>query len=77
MLDKLSARYEKGKSKKIKLIALCIKAVTGVLGASMILTQQRPYVTLLILCIGAIANEVLNFMNTETEETNPQNPAQP
>lgn len=77
MLDKLSARYEKGKSKKIKLIALCIKAVTGVLGASMILTQQRPYLTLLILCIGAIANEVLNFMNTETEETNPQNPAQP
>lgn len=75
MLDKLSARYEKGKSKKIKLIALCIKAVTGVLGASMILTQQRPYLTLLILCIGAIANEVLNFMNTETEETNPQNPA--
>lgn len=58
-------KYEKGKSRKLKLIALCIKAVTGVLGASMILTEQRPYVTLTILCIGAVANEVCNFINEE------------
>lgn len=72
MLNKISERYERGKSKKIKLIALCIKAVTGVLGASMILTQQRPYLTLLILCVGAVANEITAFMN---EEQNP--PPQP
>lgn len=56
------------KSKKIKFIALCIKAVTGILGASMIITQQRPYLTLMILSIGAIANEILNFINTEEQK---------
>lgn len=65
MLTKLTERYERGKSKKLKLIALCIKAVTGVLGASMILSEQRPYLTLLVLCIGAVANEIILFMNEE------------
>lgn len=62
-------KYERGKSRRLKLIALCIKAVTGVLGASMILTEQRPYITLTILCIGAVANEVCNFI--QEEETFP------
>ena len=61
-------KYERGKSKKIKLLALCIKAVTGVLGASMILTEQRPYITLAILCTGAIANEILNFISQEENQ---------
>lgn len=73
MLTTLTAKYEKGKSKKIKLIAICIKSVTGVLGASMILTEQRPYLTLTILCIGAVANEILNFISTE-EQTPPTPP---
>jgi len=68
-------KYERGKSKKIKLLALCIKAVTGVLGASMILTEQRPYVTLAILCVGAISNEILNFISSE--ENTPTNTNQP
>lgn len=72
MLDKLSSQYERGKSNKIKLIALCIKAITGVLGASAILTEQRPYVTLTILCIGAVANEVLSFLNTNPSDNTPQ-----
>ncbi len=76
MLNKLSSKYERGKSKRIKLLAVCIKSVTGVLGASAILTEQRPYITLTILCIGAVANEVLNFINTETEENNSENPIQ-
>lgn len=71
MLDK----YQRGTPKKIKLLALCIKAVTGVLGASMILTEQRPYLTLGILCTGAIANEVLNFISSE--ENTPTNTNQP
>ena len=74
MLDKLTSKYERGKSKRIKLIAVCIKAVTGVLGASMILTEQRPYVTLGILCVGAVANEILNFISSEEKEEIPPQP---
>lgn len=71
MLTKLTSSYEKGKSNKIKLMALCIKAITGVLGASMILTEQRPYITLTILCIGAVANEITNFISQEeNQDTN-------
>lgn len=68
MLKELSLKYQRGQSKRIKLIAICIKSVTGVLGASMILTEQRPYLTLSILCIGAVANEILNFISTEEKE---------
>lgn len=75
MINKLTSSYEKGKSNKLKLIALCIKSITGVLGASMILTEQRPYITLAILCAGAVANEITNFINEEEkEETNPIQP---
>lgn len=70
MLNKISERYDRGKSKKIKLIALCIKAITGVLGASMILTEQHPYLSIAILCCGAVANEILNFIHEE--QTPPQ-----
>lgn len=70
MLNKLVKNYEKGKSKKVKFIAVCIKAVTGVLGASMILTEQRPYLTLIILCIGAVANEITNFYSQEEQDEN-------
>ncbi len=44
-----------------KLIATCIKAVTAILGASAILSEQKPYISLGILCVGAIANEIINF----------------
>lgn len=77
MLKQLTSKYERGKSKKIKLIALCIKAVTGVMGASMILTEQRPYITLTILCIGAVANEITNFISDEEKDGGIDPPAQP
>lgn len=65
------------KSRKIKFITLCIKTVTGILGASMILTEQKPYLTLIILSVGAIANEVLNFINTEEQKGDSINPIPP
>lgn len=74
MISNLLSRYEKGKSNKIKLIALCIKAVTGVLGTSLILNQNHPYLALAILALGALANEVLNFI---TDNEQPKNPDQP
>jgi len=67
--------YKRGIPRKIKFITLCIKAVTGVLGASMILTEQRPYLTLAILCAGAISNEVANFISSE--ENTPTNTDHP
>ncbi len=71
MLNKLASKYERGKSKKLKLIALCIKSITGVLGASSILSEQKPWISLLILCLGAASNEIVNFISTEENEQTP------
>ncbi len=68
MFNKIVSNYERGKSKRIKFFALMIKAVTGILGASMILTEQYPGWTLFVLCIGAAANETLNFIKDEEHE---------
>jgi len=38
-----------------------IKAVCGVSGASLVLENNHPYITLSILCIGAAANEYIIF----------------
>lgn len=44
-------------------IALCVKAVTGLAGASLVLEQNHPYVALTVLAIGAIANEAIEFFD--------------
>lgn len=49
------------KTSKAKLLALCVKAVTGVTGGTLIIEQKYPYLSLGVLCIGAIANEIINF----------------
>jgi len=67
MLEKFNTKYERGKSKKIKLLAVCIKSITGVFGSTCILTEQRPVLTLVILGVGAVSNEVLNFISSETD----------
>ncbi len=53
--------------KRLKLIGLCIKAFTAIVGGSMILTKAHPYVSLSILALGAVANEIVVFI---TEEEN-------
>lgn len=55
------------KVEKLKLVGLCIKAASGIVGGSMILTEAKPYLTLSILAIGAVANEVVSFI---TEKQN-------
>ena len=47
------------KLERLKLIGQCIKAVTGVVGGSLILTEGHPYITLAVLSVGAIANEIV------------------
>jgi len=51
------------KPNSAKLIALCVKAVTGVVGASLVLEQNHPYLALIVLAIGAACNEIINFYN--------------
>lgn len=50
------------KTERLKLIGICIKSVTGIAGGSMILAEGHPYLTLAILCIGGVANEVVSFI---------------
>jgi hypothetical protein len=47
---------------KYKLIALCIKAFTGIIGGSLILSENHPYLTITILGIGAVANEMVSYI---------------
>lgn len=47
---------------KLKLTALCVKAVTGVLGVSVILTENHPYTAITVLSIGAATNELIMFL---------------
>lgn len=56
------------KTSKAKLLALCIKAVTGVIGGTLIIEQNHPYLSLSVLCIGAISNEIINFYQWDNKE---------
>jgi hypothetical protein len=47
---------------KLKLVGLIIKAISGVVGGSLILSEAKPYLTLAILALGAAANEVVSFL---------------
>lgn len=51
--------------KKAKLVANVVKAVTGVLGASLILNDNHPYLSLIVLAIGAGVNEYLLYLEKD------------
>ena len=55
---------------KYKLIATLIKTVTGVIGGSLILEQNHPYITLSILAVGAAANEFVVFLQNKQNKPN-------
>jgi len=48
-------------SNKWQLILLIVKAVSGVIGGALILTENHPYISLLVLAIGAAANEAISY----------------
>jgi hypothetical protein len=48
---------------RLKLAALCIEGVTAVLGSALILEQNHPYITLIILAIGVVSHKVLKFID--------------
>jgi len=52
-------------SQKYKFILTVVKAVSGVIGGALVLTENHPYITLIFLAVGAGANEALNFFKHE------------
>lgn len=46
-------------NEKLNLAAKCIKAFTGVVGGSLVLEAEHPYITLLVLAIGAVSVEIV------------------
>lgn len=46
---------------KYTFLAYAIKAVTGVVGTSLVLEQNHPYITVAVLAIGAVANEAIDY----------------
>ena len=54
---------EKIAKNKWAFIAFAVKAVTGILGGSLVLTNQHPYLSLIVLGIGAVANEAIDFFD--------------
>jgi hypothetical protein len=55
-----------------------IKSVTGVVGGSLVLTNEHPYIAITVLSIGAISNEWVSFIkdkqvkNLQTKEHDPE-----
>ncbi len=54
---------------KLKLIGLCIKSVTAIAGGSLVLTEGHPYITLAVLSIGGVANEVVSFIKEKENQS--------
>ena len=60
-MTKFLKNYGKNNNDKAKVITLIIKAITGVVGTSLVLENNHPYITLVVLAVGAIANELINI----------------
>ena len=60
--------FSLSKIEKLKLIGLSIKAATGVIGGSLVLSEGHPYVAVSVLGIGAVANEVVSFIKEKENE---------
>lgn len=53
---------------KLELLALCIEGATGVIGASLILTEKHPYISITVLAAGAVATKCINFLHRKESE---------
>lgn len=54
--------FSLSKIEKLKLIGLCVKAATAIVGGSLILTEGHPYLSVAILALGGVANEIVSFI---------------
>ena len=60
------------KMDKWELFATIIKAVTAVATTAVVLEENHPYITLIILMLGAAANEYLMYMHKRQVEIEKQ-----
>ncbi len=60
--------FSLSKIEKLKLIGQSIRAATGVVGGSLILSEAKPYLTIAILAVGAVANEVVGFIKEKENQ---------
>lgn len=56
------------KIEKLKLIGICIKSATAIVGGSLILVEGHPYLSIAILALGGVANEVVSFIKEKENE---------
>lgn len=49
-------------NENLMIIANVVKGITGVVGASLILTENHPYLSLVALAIGAGVNEYILYI---------------
>lgn len=47
---------------KLTLISRCVKSVTAIIGGSLIISEGHPYITMTVLSIGGVANEVCSYL---------------
>ncbi len=62
--------YLKPNTKKAIKLAAFVKGFTGTIGASVFFADY-PRTGFFILAIGAIANEIINFLSDETDPNTP------
>lgn len=55
------------KNNKLKLAGMIVKGVTGVLGGSLVLSNEHPYIALTVLAIGAAANEYILYLKEDNK----------
>jgi hypothetical protein len=61
------------KIETLKLIGICIKSATAIIGGSLILVEGHPYLSIAILALGGVANEVVSFIKEKENEKNTTN----
>lgn len=52
----------------LKLVGICIKSATAIIGGSLILVEGHPYLSVIILSIGAVANEIVSYIKEKENE---------
>lgn len=61
--------FSLSKIEKLKLIGLCVKAATGIIGGSLVLVEGYPYLATSILAIGAVADAVVSYIKEKENES--------
>ena len=53
-------------NKQLEIIVLSVKAICGVAGGALVLTENHPYISLTFLCLAAAANELILYLKIKS-----------